>query len=109
MGNEKVPELSEKEFNDFISEGTVLIDFFAEWCMPCMMMIPVLDDLAEKFQGRVKFGKVNVGDNPEIAKKFNVNSIPNFTLFKDGKQIEQFTGSLSEDDFSEKLEQHILV
>ncbi|MFW6233246.1 MAG: thioredoxin [Nanoarchaeota archaeon] len=102
--SEKVPELSASEFEDFIKDGIVLIDFFAEWCMPCMMMIPVLDDLSDKFNGKIKFGKINVGDNPEIAQKFNVSSIPNFTLFKNGKSIEQFVGSMSEDDFSEKLQ-----
>ena len=82
----------------------VLIDFFAEWCMPCMMMSPILDDLSERFKGKIKFGKVNVGEGgQEIAQKYNVSSIPNFTLFKDGKVVEQFIGSMTEDDFEEKL------
>ncbi len=101
--NDKVPELTNHEFEDFIKEGVVLIDFFAEWCMPCLMMSPVIDELSEKFKGKIKFGKVNVGDNEEIAKKFNVSSIPNFTLLKDGKVIEQFVGSISGEEFEEKL------
>lgn len=103
MKNDKVPELTNREFDDFIKEGFVLIDFFAEWCMPCLMMAPVIEDLSEKFEGKIKFGKVNVGDNEEIARKFNVSSIPNFTLFKDGEVIEQFTGSVSGEEFEEKL------
>ena len=103
MENDRVPELTNHEFEDFIKEGFVLIDFFAEWCMPCLMMAPVIDDLSEKFKGKIKFGKVNVGDNEEIARKFNVSSIPNFTLLKDGKIIEQFTGSMSGEEFEEKL------
>jgi thioredoxin 1 len=105
--NEMVPELSNGAFYDFIKEGTVLIDFFAEWCMPCTMMGPIVEDLSEKFKGKIKFGKVNVGDEEEIASKFEVSSIPNFTLFKDGKVIEQFVGSMALEDFEEKLNAHL--
>ncbi|MBS3076226.1 thioredoxin [Candidatus Pacearchaeota archaeon] len=101
---ENVPELTNGEFDKFIDDGLVLIDFFAEWCMPCMMMVPVIDDLSEKFKGKIKFGKVNVGDNETIAQKFNVSSIPNFTLLKDGEVVESFVGAMSEEDFAEKLE-----
>jgi thioredoxin 1 len=105
--NDTVPELTTSEFDDFIKDGLVLIDFFAEWCMPCMMMSPIVDDLAEKFKGKIKFGKVNVGETQELATRYNVSSIPNFSLFKGGKQIESFVGSMSEDDFEEKLKKHI--
>lgn len=101
--NDKVPELAKSSFDDFIKKGTVLIDFFAEWCMPCMMMSPIIDDLSEKFKGKIKFGKVNVGDGQELAQRYNVSSIPNFTLFKDGKVIKQFVGSVAEEEFEEKL------
>ena len=99
-----VEELTNGEFNEFTKKGLVLIDFFAEWCMPCMMMIPVVDELAHKFKGKIKFGKVNVQDNPQLAQKFNVSSIPNFTLLKDSKPIKTFVGSMSEEDFEEKLQ-----
>jgi len=101
--NDKVPELSTGEFNDFVKEGTVVVDFHAEWCMPCLMMAPVMDELSEKFKGKIKFGKVNIDDNRELASKFNVASIPNFVLFKDGEQEDQFLGAISPEDFSEKL------
>jgi thioredoxin len=101
---DKVPELTNGEFDDFIKEGLVLVDFFAEWCMPCMMMVPVIDDLGAKFEGKIKFGKVNVSEHQDIAQKFNVSSIPNFTLFKDGKVIHQFVGAASEEEFTKKLE-----
>ena len=103
MANDIVPELTNGEFEGFTKEGTVLVDFFAEWCMPCVMMAPVLDELSEKFKGKIKFGKVNVEDNQTLAGKFNVRSIPNFVLFKDGKPVENFVGSISEEDFEEKL------
>ncbi len=105
--NDKVPELTNHEFEDFIKEGVVLIDFFAEWCMPCLMMAPVIDELSEKFKGKIKFGKVNVGDNKKIAQKFNVSSIPNFTLLKEGKIIEQFVGSISSEELERKLHKYL--
>jgi len=102
--NDKVPELTSNEFKEFIKgEKPVLIDFFAEWCMPCLMMAPVIDELSEKFKGKIKFGKVNVEENQELAQKFNVSSIPNFVFFKKGKSVEQFIGSMSSDDFEDKL------
>ena len=103
-GNELVSEVTGNSFNEFAKEGFVLIDFFADWCMPCMMMSPIIDDLAEKFKGKIKFGKVNVGEGEqELAKKFNVSSIPNFTLLKDREVVEQFVGSMTEEEFEEKL------
>jgi thioredoxin 1 len=107
MANDKVPELTESEFDDFVKKGVVLVDFFAEWCMPCLMMAPVIEDLSERFEGRIKFGKVNVGENQRIAQKFNVSSIPNFILFKDGEVIQDFVGAMPSEDFEEKLERVI--
>ena len=105
--NDKVPELTNAEFQSFINNGIVLIDFFAEWCMPCLMMEPIIDELSEKFKGKIRFGKINIGENQELAKKFNVSSIPNFILFKEGKPIEQIVGSMSADELQEKLEKVI--
>ena len=101
--NDKVPELTNAEFQDFIKNKVVLIDFFAEWCMPCLMMEPIIDELSEKFKGKIRFGKINIGDNQELAKRFNVSSIPNFILFKEGKPIEQIVGSMSADELQKKL------
>lgn len=103
MENDNVPELTNGEFEDFVKDEIVLIDFFAEWCMPCLMMAPVIEQLSEKFKGKIKFGKIDVGDNQELARKFNVSSIPNFTLLKDGKIVEQFIGSMSSEELEEKL------
>ncbi len=105
--NDKVPELSGSEFDSFVGEGVVLVDFFAEWCMPCVMMSPIIDDLSERFSGKIKFGKVNVGDNQDLAQKFGVSSIPNFILFKDGEVTERFVGAMSAEDFEERLSKHL--
>lgn len=103
METELVRELSNGEFDAFIKEGFVLIDFFAEWCMPCVMMGPVIDELAERFKGKIKFAKVNIEDAPALAQRYGVRSIPNFVLFSDGTMKEQFVGAISEEDFEEKL------
>ena len=100
---ENVTELSSKEFDNFTKEKVVLIDFYADWCMPCVMMTPVIEDIARKFKGKIKFGKVNIEDNQELAQKFRIASLPTFILFKDGKQANQFVGSRSIEDFEEKL------
>ncbi|MBU2616628.1 MAG: thioredoxin family protein, partial [Nanoarchaeota archaeon] len=74
--------VNESGFNDFVKEGVAVVDFFAEWCMPCVMMAPVFEEVADKFDGKVKFGKVSIDDSQELAQKFDVSSIPNFVLFK---------------------------
>lgn len=105
--NDLVPELTKSEFDNFTKEGLVLIDFFAEWCMPCLTMSPIIDDLNVKFKGKMKFGKVDVGDNREIAQKFEVVSIPNFVLLKDGKVIDQIVGAIPAVELEERLQKHI--
>ena len=88
--NDIVPELSKVEFDNFVKEGVVFVDFYADWCMPCMMMSPIIDDLSEKFKGKIKFGKVYVGESQDLAQKFGVSSIPHLMVFKDGKKIEEY-------------------
>lgn len=103
----EVHELSNNEFDDFIEDGTVLIDFWAGWCMPCLMMAPVIEELSEKFDGKIKFGKIEIDENKELAQKFNVRSIPNFVLFKDGKKQERFIGAIPAEEFGKKLEKFV--
>jgi thioredoxin 1 len=100
MTCDKIPELTNGEFEKFIKDGVVLVDFFAEWCMPCVMMTPVLEDLCEEFKEKLKIGKVNIDDNQVLASKFGVNSIPNFVLFKDGKIVEQVIGAMTQEELS---------
>ena len=104
---ENVTELSGKEFDNFTKEEIVLIDFYADWCMPCVMMTPVLEELSRKFKGKIKFGRINIEDNQELAQKFKIMSIPNFVLLKEGKVIEQFVGAMPLEDFADKLKKHL--
>ena len=84
-------ELNQQTFTDFISSGLALVDFWAPWCGPCRMQIPILDQVAEKCPA-VKIGKVNVDENAELAVQFGVNTIPYLVIFKDGKKINEFVG-----------------
>lgn len=74
------------------SDKMVLVDFYADWCGPCRMMSPVIDEIAGEMSESVKVGKVNVDDNKELAMKYNVMSIPTIIIFKDGMPVKSFVG-----------------
>ncbi len=80
--------ITESNFQDTIKEGVTLIDFWAEWCGPCQMMLPVLDDFSTKMEGKMKVGKVNVDSEWALAQQFWVMSIPTLIVFKDWKAVE---------------------
>lgn len=101
--NNAVQEVTGKKFDEFAKNGFVFVDFFADWCMPCLMMSPVIDELSNKFNGKIKFGKVDVSENQELAQRFNVSSIPNMVLIKDGKVIERFIGAMPSEELEKKL------
>ena len=82
----------------------MLIDFYADWCGPCKMMAPVVEKLAEKYEGKVKVGKVNSDDEPELAQMFQVMSIPNFVIIKDGKVVDRVIGAVPQQALEEKLD-----
>lgn len=86
------------------SSVPVLVDFYADWCGPCRRMLPIVDDMAEKFDGRVKVGKVNTDAEQELASRFGVMSIPNFFFIKNGKVVENVVGGMTPGALSEKLE-----
>ena len=75
------------------SDVPVLVDFWAEWCMPCKMIAPVLQELAEEYDGRLKIGKVDVDSHPEVASRYNVVSIPTLLLFRNGEMVKQHVGA----------------
>ena len=103
----EVKELTENNFEEFIKQGNVLVDFYADWCMPCLTMSPIVEEISEKLKDQIKVGKVDVGESKEIAEKFGVSSIPNFILFKEGEQKDQFTGSMTAEELEEKIKSNI--
>ena len=77
------------------SNVPVLVDFSADWCGPCKMMAPLIDELADEYEGEMKIGKINVDQSPDIAQKYNVMSIPMFAFFKNGEVVETAVGALN--------------
>lgn len=90
--------INEKEFEKEIQEGTVLVDFFATWCMPCRMMSQILEEVDRELDGKGKIVKVDVDQNENLAKKFGVMSIPTLVLFKDGKMVSKNVGVMQKND-----------
>ena len=93
--NDSEVELTEEEFNEIISNGhkLVVVDFFAEWCMPCVMMSPIIEELAESITMKeVKFVKINTDDNPHLSQKYKISSIPCLVIFKKGKEVGRIVG-----------------
>ncbi|WP_198022652.1 thioredoxin [Anaerovibrio sp. RM50] len=86
------------------SDIPVLIDFYADWCGPCQMMGPVVKELASEYDGKIKIGKVNVDQQPELASKYGVRSIPYFAFIKDGILCDDITGSVPKSRLVSKLE-----
>jgi thioredoxin 1 len=86
------------------SSVPVLVDFYADWCGPCKMMGPVVEKLAEEYEGKAKVGKVNVDDEEEFAARFNVMSIPFFAVIKDGKLVDSSLGATTKDALAAKLD-----
>lgn len=99
----KYIELKEGNFDNEISSGVSLVDFWAPWCGPCKMLAPVIDKLAEEYDGKAKICKVNTDEEGNLAAKFGVRSIPTIFFIKDGEVIDQIIGAVSESALKEKL------
>lgn len=85
------------------SDVPVLVDFYADWCGPCKMMAPVIDELAKEFEGKAKVGKLNVDDNSESAKAYRVMSIPTMIVFVNGQPVDSVMGAVPKQKLVEKL------
>ena len=85
------------------SDLPVLVDFYADWCGPCRMMGPVVEELAREYDGKVKVGKINIDEQPELAQKFGVMSIPYFAFIKNGTLVADELGAVSKDRLEKKL------
>lgn len=93
-------------FDEFISGGVAVVDFWATWCGPCRMLAPIVDEVADKLT-EVKFGKVDVDQAPELAKRYQVMSIPNVCVFKNGELVDRVIGLCDEDELTDTIKKHL--
>ncbi len=100
MGSANITTLTQSNFATEVLQSTspVLVDFWAEWCGPCKALGPILDELAEEYNGKVRIGKVNIDEYQELAAQYRISSIPTLLLFKAGQVAEQLVGLRSKKD-----------
>ena len=106
MAAENVKEFNDQNFETEVlkSSTPVLVDFWAEWCMPCRMLAPTIDKIAKDYAGKVKVGKVDTDSNRDVSIKYGINAIPTVILFKNGQVAQKFVGLRQERDFREALD-----
>ena len=106
---EGVITLTFASFDKFLENTNlpVLVDFWAEWCMPCRIMAPVMKELALDYEGKALFAKINVDENPEVASRYNIMSIPHFIIFRNGRPAERIVGAVGRGPMEEALKKHL--
>ena len=99
-------EITDSNFDEVVkqSDKAVLVDFWAEWCGPCKMIGPLVDELASEYEGKAVIGKVNVDENPNVAAEFGIRSIPTLLYIKNGEVVDKQVGATSKDELAKKLE-----
>ena len=101
-------EFTDNNFTDTaLKEGVSVVDFWAEWCGPCRLVAPIIDQLAEEYNGKALIGKVNVDDNPEVSMKYGVRSIPTILIFKDGEIVDKHVGTATKSTLEGKINAHL--
>lgn len=97
--------LSKDNFEKSIANGVALVDFWAEWCGPCKMQLPIIEEFSGEMEGKATVGKVNVDEELELAQSFGIQSIPTLILFKDGKPVKKLVGLHSKEALYEEVNQ----
>lgn len=107
MASEKTLELTDSNFEKEVvdSKVPVLVDFWAEWCMPCKMLAPTIEELADEYADKIKVGKVDTDSNREISMKFGISAIPTLVLFKDGEVAKKFVGLQQKSDLKSAIDE----
>jgi thioredoxin 1 len=106
MASQTVLELTDSNFEDEVikSDVPVLVDFWAEWCQPCRMLAPTIDELANEYEGKVKVGKVDTDSNRQVSVDYGISAIPTVILFKNGEVHKKFVGLTPKEQFKEALD-----
>ena len=109
MASELIKHISDDSFEKEVLQSTepVLVDYWAEWCGPCKMIAPILDEVAGNYQGKLQIAKMNVDENREIPGKFGIRGIPTFMLFKNGQLAATKVGALSKSQLTEFIDQQL--
>ncbi|MCC6753254.1 MAG: thioredoxin [Saprospiraceae bacterium] len=97
-------EFTDANFQSETKDGVAVVDFWAEWCGPCRMVGPIIDELSKEYGDKVKIGKLNVDHNPSVSMQFGVTSIPTILFIKDGKQVDKQVGASSKAVLKQKIE-----
>ncbi len=107
--SENIVHLTDDNFEDEVIKSDILamIDFWAEWCGPCKVIAPAVDELAEEYNGKVKVGKLNVDDNPNVSAKYSIRGIPTLLFFKEGKVVNQLVGVQSKAAIKKVFDENI--
>jgi thioredoxin 1 len=100
-------ELTDATFDSTISEGVVLVDFWAPWCGPCKMLTPVIEEIAEEYSGKAKICKLNTDDHREAAINYAISAIPTLILFKDGQIANKWVGLTTKDDITASIDENL--
>jgi len=100
----KYVELNSSNFDSTIAEGVTLVDFWAPWCGPCRMIAPIIEELAEDFDGKATIAKVNTDEEQDIAIKYGIRSIPTLLFFKDGELVDQMIGAAGKEVIADKID-----
>lgn len=104
-------DINDNDFEEKVIEQSrkklVIVDFWASWCMPCTMLGPILEKVAEDFKDKVVLAKVNVDENPDKSGKYNINAIPAVKFFKDGEVVDEFVGLQPEDKIRKMIEKNL--
>lgn len=102
-----VQVIKDDDFEKVIGSGLALVDFWAEWCMPCRMQAPIMEELAQDIGGQATIGKLNIDENPQIPSQFGITGIPTSILFKDGQEIRRFVGVQSKQALAKVIQENL--